>query len=49
MPVRTLGRIMKFAIILAVIALLGLTGYAALFDLPPPEREQVISVPLPTN
>lgn len=43
----TLGRLLKILILAAIISLLGLTVYAALFDLPPPERELVIPLALP--
>ncbi|MEM0921710.1 MAG: hypothetical protein AAGI13_01610 [Pseudomonadota bacterium] len=44
---RTLGRIIKFLILIGVLGVAGLAGYALLFDLPPPVREQMIDLPLP--
>lgn len=44
---RTLGRILKFLIVLGVAGTVGLAAYALLFDLPAPERERQIALPLP--
>ncbi|MEM7507979.1 MAG: hypothetical protein AAF415_14675 [Pseudomonadota bacterium] len=44
---RTLGRILKLLIVLGVLGAMGLSAYALLFDLPAPERERQIVLPLP--
>ncbi|MEL6477765.1 MAG: hypothetical protein AAFR17_10605 [Pseudomonadota bacterium] len=44
---RTLGRIIKFLIVMSVLSVMGLAAYALLFDLPAPVRERVIDLPLP--
>lgn len=42
-----MGRALKILFRIAVLALLGLVGYAMLADLPPPTREVVIELPVP--
>lgn len=42
-----MGRALKYAFRIAVLALLGLIGYAMLADLPPPTRDVVVELPLP--
>ena len=42
-----MGRALKYLFRIAVLALLGLIGYAMLADLPPPTREVVVDLPMP--
>ena len=42
-----MGRALKYLFRLAVLAALGLAGYAMLADLPPPTREVVVDLPVP--
>jgi hypothetical protein len=42
-----MGRALKYLFRIAVLALLGLVGYAMLADLPPPTRDVVVELPLP--
>ena len=46
---RTLGRLIKFLIVLGVLGTVGLAVYALLFDLPAPERTRIIALPVPGN
>lgn len=42
-----MGRALIYLFRIAVLALLGLIGYAMLADLPPPTREVVVELPAP--
>lgn len=42
-----MGRALKYLFRIAILALLGLVGYAMLADLPPPTREVVVELPVP--
>ncbi len=42
-----MGRALKYLFRIAVLALLGLVGYAMLADLPPPTKEVVVELPMP--
>ncbi len=42
-----MGRALKYLFRIAILALLGLVGYAMLADLPPPTRDVVVELPLP--
>ncbi|MEM7189763.1 MAG: hypothetical protein AAF439_09140 [Pseudomonadota bacterium] len=42
-----MGRALKYLFRLAVLAGLGLVGYAMLADLPPPTKEVVVELPMP--
>ena len=42
-----MGRALKYLFRIAVLAVLGLAGYALIADLPPPTREIVLDLPMP--
>ena len=42
-----MGRAIKYIFRIAVLALLGLIGYALLADLPPPTEDVVVELPAP--
>lgn len=42
-----MGRALKYLFRIAVLAVLGLLGYAFLADLPPPTKDVVIELPAP--
>lgn len=42
-----MGRMLKYLFYIAVLAMLGLAGYAMVADLPPPTKEVVVDLPMP--
>lgn len=46
---RTLGFILRIAILLAFFGLIGLVAYALVSDLPAPERQVIVPLDLPVD
>ena len=44
-----MGRALKYLFWIVVLAAIGVSGYAFFADLPPPKREIVIDLPVPTR
>lgn len=44
-----MGRALKYLFRIAVLAAIGLAGYAFFADLPPPTREIVVDLPTPES
>lgn len=44
---RTLGKILKFLFLMAILGIIGLGGFSLVSDLPAPEQEVIVELPLP--